>query len=657
MRIRLIVFIIVCSSSLLPAQDSYNLDSLRRVLANSKPDTNRVKLFIQTGQQYENNQPDSAIWFYEQALKLSEQLGYTRGIISYYTNVTFVYNMKGKYDTALLLNLQSVEIAKKFDDPERIAACRGNVGASYLHLEQFEKAIEQYLQVIPIYEKLNDQLKLCIITDNLGVTYQKIFQYDKAIQYGEQSVKLARQINTSYALINSLINLAATYNFKEMTDQAIRLLEEARVLCKNTNDMYSLEMVNLNLANSYLRRSEYTPLKKYYEEVLLLSEKLEDSESRTIALRGMSFYYFNTNQPQEAERYSLLSLDEARKNNFVGHIGKAYSQLAEIAILKKDFKMNAFYSIKSDSIRNALVNESLEKNIQKLEAFYESEKKIQQIKELQQQSEIKDLLLGRRRMTIYVLSGALLSLFLIALFARRSYLQKKKLLEKENEVQTAHIAQLESEKQLMASESIIKGQEEERGRLAKDLHDGLGGLLSGVKFSLTNMKSNMILDADSALVFERSLDMLDNSIAELRRVAHNMMPEVLVKFGLVEALKSYCESIRESGIFKLDFQAIGMIGRIEPGKEIICYRIIQELLNNAAKHAKATQVLVQVARQNGGIIITVEDNGSGFDVSALPQASGSGWTSIRSRVDYLKGKIDIESTPKQGTSVQITIPV
>src|SRR5690606_10625434 len=121
---------------------------------------------------------------------------------------------------------------------------------------------------------------------------------------------------------------------------------------------------------------------------------------------------------------------------------------------------------------------------------------------------------------------------------------------------------------LIVSEAVIKGQDEERGRLAKDLHDGLGGLLSGVKFSLTNMKSNVVLAGESALVFERSLDMLNHSITELRRVAHNMMPEVLVKFGLSEALKSYCDSLRESKIYKVDFQSIGMENRVASNTEI-----------------------------------------------------------------------------------------
>lgn len=170
------------------------------------------------------------------------------------------------------------------------------------------------------------------------------------------------------------------------------------------------------------------------------------------------------------------------------------------------------------------------------------------------------------------------------------------------------------------------------------------------------MKSNVVLDAESALVFERSLDMLDNSISELRRVAHNMMPEVLVKFGLREALKSYCDSIQQSGIFKVDFQSLGTDTRLASNTEIILYRIVQELLNNASKYAKASTVLVQLAFHENEISITVEDNGVGFDTAKIQQSSGAGWNNIRSRVEYLKGKIDVTSGAG-GTSVYLHIPV
>ena len=158
------------------------------------------------------------------------------------------------------------------------------------------------------------------------------------------------------------------------------------------------------------------------------------------------------------------------------------------------------------------------------------------------------------------------------------------------------------------------------------------------------------------LLFERSLDMLDHSISELRRVAHNMMPEVLVRFGLSEALKSYCDSLRSSQLFKIDYQSIGKEDRLPEKTEIFIFRIVQELLNNVVKHARASHVLVQLARHANEVSITIEDNGTGFTPENR-QSGGAGLSSVQSRVDYLKGKLDLQSSPGQGTSIHITIPV
>ena len=154
-------------------------------------------------------------------------------------------------------------------------------------------------------------------------------------------------------------------------------------------------------------------------------------------------------------------------------------------------------------------------------------------------------------------------------------------------------------------------------------------------------------------VFERSLDMLDTSIKELRRVAHNMMPEMLTKFGLDEALKEYCNTINSTKLLVVKYQSLGMENRLDSAIEIIIYRIIQELLNNILKHAAASEVFVQLISENERLNIVVEDNGKGFDTTSLEKSKGAGWVNIRSRVEYLKGQLDIHSEPGKGTLVNI----
>lgn len=208
----------------------------------------------------------------------------------------------------------------------------------------------------------------------------------------------------------------------------------------------------------------------------------------------------------------------------------------------------------------------------------------------------------------------------------------------------------------MAAEAVLKGEEQERTRIAKDLHDGLGGMLSGLKHSFTTMKGNLIMTPENHQAFERSMDMLDSSIKEMRRVAHNMMPEALVRFGLDTALNDFCNDINRSGAIKIDYNSIGMENtHVEQSLSITIYRIVQELINNILKHAQAKTAIVQLVKTGNKLTITVEDDGKGFDTSILDASKGIGWINIKNRVEFFKGTLDISSRKDEGTSVQIEI--
>lgn len=170
------------------------------------------------------------------------------------------------------------------------------------------------------------------------------------------------------------------------------------------------------------------------------------------------------------------------------------------------------------------------------------------------------------------------------------------------------------------------------------------------------MKGNLIMTPEYQLAFARSMDMLDSSIREMRRIAQNMLPEALVRFGLDAALRDFCEDVNRSGALKVVYHSIGLEALpVDQTKAITIYRIAQELLNNTMKHASASTAIVQLSRTATGLGITVADDGKGFDTSILKAGSGLGWSAIQTRLDYLKGKLDIQSAPGKGTSVHIEI--
>jgi signal transduction histidine kinase len=221
--------------------------------------------------------------------------------------------------------------------------------------------------------------------------------------------------------------------------------------------------------------------------------------------------------------------------------------------------------------------------------------------------------------------------------------------------QKQKIIELEKDKQLLSIDAMLKGQEEERSRIAKDLHDGLGGLLSGTKLSFMNVKENLVLTPENGVLFDKSLSMLDNTIGDLRKVAQNLMPEALVKFGLHEAVRDFCDSIQSSTGIRVLYHEMGEKRKLDNTAEVFAYRIIQELVNNAVKHAAASQVFVQLTINTDKVRITVEDDGKGFDKNKIKQTKGAGMANIDYRVQYFNGEIDLVTSPGNGTSVNIEL--
>ena len=211
--------------------------------------------------------------------------------------------------------------------------------------------------------------------------------------------------------------------------------------------------------------------------------------------------------------------------------------------------------------------------------------------------------------------------------------------------QQQKIINLENEKENIALKSLIAGEEKERSRIAKELHDGIGSLLAASKMHA----SKLLLknpETDPTL-----LNLLDSASKETRRISHNLLPESLMNKGLDVALQDFISSINESQLLNANYQSINLSGSLPQPLQLSIYRIVQELINNIIKHSEATEALVQLNQNKSKLIITVEDNGKGFSFDK--SKSGIGLQNIKSRLSLLKGKMEVDSNESMGTSVYI----
>ena len=614
-------------------------DSLINALKTAADNPDKVQLLLAIGQEYEASDLETAKQYYRQARALGEKIGYAETESKFISNYSFVLNMEGKFDSSLVLNLQGIEAAKKLNSKEHLAKAYFNTGTSYNYLSDYSLAAEYYQKGYQLFEELDNKLLLAQAADILQNLYTAMEQYDKALQYGKKAVEAFRLLNNPKMLAYSLTNLGVVYGSMNRKDSAFVYFKEAEQIAKAIHDEVLLSTININLGDVNLWKKNLEESKNYYQSVLQTAKRIHLPPDEIVALRGLSYCYMYQGDHAASGQYIGQALALIKEHRLPRQEVLALDQLAALAYLAKDPWKAKQFENEAKSIRDSLLNNQVLTHTLNLEKKFELDKKNTQLA-LQEEK------LKRKNAVNWILVGGMIVLLVISLLGYRNYSQRKK-------IQEQRIKELEAEKQLLATQSLLKGQEEERSRIAKDLHDGLGGLLSGVKLQLGAMKGNLVLTEENGLAFNRVLVNLEDSISEMRRIAHNMMPETLLKFGLPQALQDYSDGLSRQQDFTIQCEFRGMEKRMDNSTEVVIYRIVQELINNAVKHSGATAILVQIMRHEEEYLnITVEDNGKGFDPGQTG-AGSAGLRNIASRVKYLNGKMDIQSEPGRGTSVYI----
>lgn len=626
------------------AQTFMNKDSLMRLLPGAAEDSNLVHLYINIGQQVELDEPEQAKTWYRKARDLSKKINYREGFVKYAANYTAVLNQEAKLDSSLIINREAFNVATLLKNNLLIAKSLANIGSAFQHRGQFDSAAHYYEKSKIEFQRAGDQASQARVSDMLQNLYSNLRQIDKAVELGEAALAYFRTSDDIIARGLVLSNLGMNYTRAIKFDQAGAAFREALGIARETGYKQLEVSTLLNMGDLLMNQRKTDSMRPYYERAIQLAQETGSIESESIGHRGLGLHYlFAKNYPDSYKHHKkALELSEEHELTFT-HIMNLES-MSSLMYAMQDPLAGEKFLTESTHLRDSLVGEESRNTVAQFEQLYESEKKQSQIRLQLEQLKRKDTL-------NYFLAAGAGALIVISLLSYRNY-RHKQLLQKKR------IEELETEKQLAATEAILKGEEQERTRLAKDLHDGLGGMLSGIKFSFQNMKENLVLTADNAQAFERSIDMLDSTIKEMRRVAHNMMPEILLKYGLDVALKEFCNEIDRTGAVSVTYQSIGTEQlTLEQTIALTVYRMVQELVNNAVKHSGAQHIVVQLhaAEQEKLLSITVEDDGKGFSTEQLNYAKGMGWSNIYHRVEFLKGKIDLNTAPGKGTSVLIEI--
>jgi signal transduction histidine kinase len=575
------------------------------------------------------------------------------------------YRTNGDYFNIVAHDLTNAEknyrLALKYTD-EKVESAQltlNNMGYMFMNQGYLEKAAHYFYRSLLEARKSRRPAQETEFENhntylNLGFCYRMLGRYTEAEQYAQKAFAIARRTEANDFFLKSSRHLAAAKTELGKHAEALKILKDAEKICLRLKKKDEMAYTYRYLGELYaLHLNNPTEGKWYLDKSKQLIEEAGDTEMYHLHNYSLGKFYLQQKNYAEAVQLLTLSLQQGRQ------VRDRVYEPEILELLYKTYEQQgnprqAFnYYTQYIGLRDSIVSDAAQLKIKELEAKFNEKSNQLKINKLQATNTLQQAQIDRNRWLISLLVGIGLLLFIVSFLIYETMNNKKKIAQQNEEIYAQRLKELEQQRQLEVYTAVVEGQETERARLARDLHDGLGGMLAGTKIYLSQINESGI--NGQAVYLQTAVTQIDNSIQELRRIARNMMPETLRKFGLKTALKDLCGSLAH-GNLQIQFQSIGLSADIQPPVQLTIYRIVQELITNAIKHAEATEVLVQCLQSGNTVHITVEDNGKGFDVTTV-QGNGVGLANVRNRVEYLRGKLDIVSESKIGTTVTVEIHV
>jgi signal transduction histidine kinase len=455
----------------------------------------------------------------------------------------------------------------------------------------------------------------------------------------------AEKINHKDLIADGYNRLGYAFEIRSANDSALVYYQKGLKINQIVNNKLGTSYALESIAGILNKQKRYNDALRYLRQSLALRVGLKDKFAQSISLINLGETYRSLKNTDSAIFYGKAASAMAQEVQFLDLAGYSNTFLSDIYKDQKDFKNALQYKERGVALKDSAFNIEKAKQIAELDRKYQTEKRIQQINILNQQATIDAMTVRQRNLMLV----ALIVLILVSGIVLYNIFAKRKLKAKA-ELQAEIIKQ-----QDIAAKAVLDAEERERRRIAGDLHDGVGQMLSVALLNLNGVFSKIDLSETERAQADKTLGLLNESYDEMRSISHQMMPNALIKSGLATAVKEFLNKINKDRI-KVSLQTVGLNKRLEDQLETVIYRVIQESVNNVIKHAEATSLDIQIVRDEEGLDVTIEDNGKGFDKDKLKKSDGIGMANIFTRIAFLKGTVEIDSAPGRGTLIAIHIP-
>lgn len=505
----------------------------------------------------------------------------------------------------------------------------------------YEHVPEKYFRSLSLFEELNDKTGIAAVNNEMAVFYHKQNDLDKALACLAVAEKNARVVNDLTRLGTSLAHRGAFLSRRGKIEAAKPYFLEVYEIRKKTADSVGLGYVLLDLSEIALHEGNLNQALNFISESSNIRQKIGDKQGVAVNLVTKGEVLLRAKKINEAIVSLEAGLKQGEAIGYTDLVKFTLGTLADAHLQLDDYKTAYTYREQHHALNDSLFNLDKAKVIQEMQARYETVKKENEILLLKQENEVKDTRLAQSMQAIIIL------LVVLALILALGYLWKNRLrLKQQAELQSTRAALRES--QLKA---VIASQEEERKRFAADLHDGFGQMISALRLTLSKEKIEKP-------TVDHALGVLNEMNTEIRNIAFNLMPQVLVKNGLSEAVKEFAARINRAGSIAVTVQTFNLDESMPDDLRIALYRICQEWVNNILKYSAANQIAIQMVQHPQELVVTIEDDGNGFDLSTLTAGLGNGWKNINSRLHMIKGNIEIDTTlGRKGTTLVVSVPL
>ncbi len=572
----------------------------------------------------------------------------------------FYSRVKGQNRTAIKHHNKALAFYREMKNEDRQVLVLNELGIVYKNLSQYEKSIEIYTQGIEIAERIKST-RLADVYSNLAVVITFMKRYEQAIEYLFKSYELETDTIGKQIV---LLNIGATYKDIGQDSLAMIYYQKALKVCDDNNlPLYYRNEVLHNIANELVSKKEYKKGLNYLFEIAEYEEKENNKRNLAYTYLSIASAYKTMQHYAKAIQFYNKSIAFSIETETNDQLLLAFTNLSDIYASKKNYKKALHYHKKYTSQKDSLFNIDKEKHNENLIAEFEADRKENEILLLKKEKTLQEneILLHKNELknnriiqniSISMAALSLLAVFILILFYRQKLHNKQLLADKTEEINKQKMYSLLQEQEVNAIKSEVEGRDNERKRIAQELHDGVGGNLASIKLNLAN-----IIGANTDEKLKVVMRNIDDTCKEIRAISHNLVSVKMQSHSFSYLVKKFLNEILVGKMvtLQLNLYPEAELDKLPDELKVELYRIIQELMSNVIKYSKADMVDIQILRADKYLNLMLEDNGVGFDTTEATH--GIGLKNIRSRIEALNGSFSIESSPGNWTLVNIEIPL